>query len=135
RLDIFEEGPTPGKPQTEPLFFREGIVHSFTTVTSLDLPLEPGLRYFWSVTGSNAVGATVSNGGTAWPFFTVSDAPLGAFSFIAPDRDGASMTLTPSLSWTSSPNARDYRVEIFPSVNGVLVEPAVVDVTVTATNY
>lgn len=78
------------------------------TLALLPSELQPGTRYFWRVTASNAIDFTGSS--PAARSFTTRSGP-GAFALVSPDA-GASVGLPVTLQWDASESALLYRVEV-----------------------
>ncbi len=83
---------------------------NLTTPTAALLPseLQPGTRYFWRVTASNAIDFTGSSPTSR--SFTTRAGP-GPFALVSPDAD-ASVGLPVTLQWDASESALLYRVEV-----------------------
>lgn len=78
------------------------------TLALLPSELQPGTRYFWRVTASNAIDFTGSSPTSR--SFTTRSGP-GAFALVSPNAD-ASVGLPVTLQWDPSENALLYRVEV-----------------------
>ncbi len=65
--------------------------------------------YYWHVRAVNSGGTTYANGGPTafWSFRTLD--PPGAFSKVSPTNGSTGVSLSPTLSWNSSPFASSYQ--------------------------
>lgn len=98
---------------------------SFTT----GAPLLAETTYYWTVDAQNPIGNTTSSPSSR--SFTTTGTPPGAFSLLSP-ADGTNIsTFTPTLQWSNSSNAAEYRVIIDDTIT--LTSP-VLDTSGVATN-
>lgn len=102
-------------------------------------PLNPGTVYYWRVTAERPTGNIGSTGG-AWSFTTLAPTP-GAFTLSAPGNGTTGVSTVPMFSWTASPGAASYRLQIGTSAGlgslvldqgGILTTSATPSVTLTA---
>lgn len=80
------------------------------TSLSPGVTLDPGETYFWRVIAERPDG-DVSATGSPWSFTTVSSTP-GSFTLTAPANSATGVSVAPTFSWTSSPGAASYRLQV-----------------------
>lgn len=91
--------------------------------------LNPSTTYYWSVEAENPIGMTTMN--PSPQMFMTDVSPVGSFDLLLPE-NFASVTTTPTLTWTASPNATDYLVEV--SIQGTFAF-SIVSETTSNTEY
>ena len=138
RFPLFDWSDVPNANQyiiqvsTDPSFNSGIVINQGTNISQFQVTL-PVLQnntvYYWRVNASNSGGT--SPWSTTFNFRTVPQAPPPP-TLLSPANGATGITLTPTLQWSDSPGATQYRVQVATNTN---FNSPVVDITLPISEY